>query len=142
MKNKLIKTNAMIATGNFRVLRRKRFLIVVACLWPLFLYASCRTGDFLLDRILSNEIVFYGQVLDLEGNPVPNAEVRYSALNSKNFDKVWTSGTSKKIMSTDQDGRFAIYDVGGSLFVNCGHPEYYGTGGHTESSQRKFGYGF
>ena len=96
----------------------------------------------LLDSILSNEIVFYGQVLDLEGNPIPNAEVRYSALNFQNFDKVWTSGTSKKAMFTDMDGRFAIHDVGGSLFVNCKHPEYYGTRGHAEPSQRKFSYGF
>ena len=135
----------MIETDMNLQVKKRVFLIIgaIAIVASLLLaLTSCISRSPLLNAILSNDIVFYGQVLDLEGNPVPNAEVRYSALNSKNFDKVWTSGTPKKIMSTDQDGRFAIHDVGGSLFVNCDHPEYYGTGDHAESSQRKFNYGF
>lgn len=96
----------------------------------------------LLDAILSNEIVFYGRVLDLEGNPVPNAEIEYSSLSSRNFDRVWTGGIGYKRLRADFDGRFEIHDVGGSLFVNCTHPGYYGTDDQAESSQRKFSYGF
>ena len=50
--------------------------------------ASCGYRSPLLNAILSNEIVFYGQVLDLEGNPVANAKISYSSLNSGNFDDV------------------------------------------------------
>ena len=95
----------------------------------------------LLNAILSNEIVFYGQVLDLEGNSVPNAEVKYSSLNSGNFDDVWTKGGSYKYTRTDENGCFEIFDTGGSLYVRCSHPEYYGSSG-PEGSKRKFNYGF
>ena len=108
----------------------------------LFLGVSCVGRPPLLNAILSNKIVFYGQVLDLEGDPVPNAEIEYSSLNSGNFDDVWTGGGGYKRLRTGLDGRFEIHDVGGSLFVNCKHPEYYGVRDHAESSQRKFGYGF
>ena len=104
--------------------------------------ASCGYRSPLLNAILSNKIVFYGQVLDLEGDPVPNAEIEYSSLSSRNFDRVWTGGIGYKRLRADFDGRFEIHDVGGSLFVNCTHPGYYGTDDQAESSQRKFSYGF
>ena len=82
----------------------------------------------LLSAILANDIVFYGQVLDLEGNPVPNAKISYSSLNSGNFDDVWTGGgPPNKIMYTDGNGYFEIHEIGGSLFVACEHQDYYGT---------------
>ena len=105
--------------------------------------ASCGYRSPLLNAILSNEIVFYGQVLDLEGNPVANAKISYSSLNSGNFDDVWTGGgPPNKIMYTDEKGCFEIHEIGGSLFVACEHQDYYGTHDHAEKSQRKFGYGF
>ena len=113
--------------------------IVAAAL--LLALTSCVSRSPLLDAILSNEIVFYGQVLDLEGNPVPNAEVKYSSLNSGNFDDVWTKGGSYKYTRTDENGCFEIFDTGGSLYVRCSHPEYYGSSG-PEGSKRKFNYGF
>ena len=97
---------------------------------------------FLLSTILSNDIVFYGQVLDLEGNPVPNAEVEYSSLNSANFGDVWVGGIPSKTMQADENGRFEIHETGGSLFVACEHQDYYSTYDHAEESRRKFGYGF
>ena len=102
-------------------------------------YAS----DSLLSRILSNDIVFYGQVLDFDGNPAPHAKVTYASLNSGNFDSVWTGGgPPDKVMHTDEFGRFEIHEVGGSLYVNCSHPDYYGNDDPKEGSTRKFGYGF
>ena len=91
----------------------------------LFLGVSCVGRPPLLNAILSNEIVFYGQVLDLEGNPIPNAEVKYSSLNSGNFDDVWTKGGSYKNLFTDSEGKFEIREIGGCLYVRCYHKDYY-----------------
>ena len=108
----------------------------------LFLGVSCVGRPPLLNAILSNEIVFYGQVLDLEGNPIPNAEVKYSSLNSGNFDDVWTKGGSYKNLFTDSEGKFEIREIGGCLYVRCYHKDYYACHNRAESSQRNFGYGF
>ncbi len=97
----------------------------------------------LLSRILSNDIVFYGRVLDLEGNPVPHAKITYASLSAANYDSVWTGGgPPDKVMHADENGYFEIHEVGGSLYVRCTHPDYYGNSNPQEGSQRKFGYGF
>lgn len=102
---------------------------------------NASSSSSLLDKILSNEIIFYGQVLDLEGNPVAHAKVEYASLSHANFDKVWTGGGGpNKILYADENGRFEIHEVGGSLYVQCSHPDYYSLG--NDISAQKFGYGF
>ena len=92
----------------------------------------------LLDRILANKIVFHGQVLDLDGNPVPNAKITYSGFSAAHYENAWTGGgPPDKIKHADENGRFEIRETGGSLYVKCTHPGYYGS----ESSAQKFGYG-
>ena len=125
--------------------KKRVFLIIgaIAIVSALLLaLTSCVGRSPLLNTILSNDIIFYGQVLDLEGNPVPNAEVKYSSLNSGNFDDVWTKGGSYKYTRTDENGCFEIFDTGGSLYVRCFHKDYYACHDCAESSQRNFGYGF
>lgn len=151
MKNKLTKTKEVVGTVlrcRFLEVRLGRrdlaFVLLLAgtILSVLCFCPSCSSKNFLLYRILSNDIVFYGQVLDLEGNPVPNAEVEYSSLNSVNFGDVWVGGIPSKTMQADENGRFEIHETGGSLFVACEHQDYYSTYDHAEESRRKFGYGF
>lgn len=107
-------------------------------------YVELKEADTtsLLSKILANKIVFHGQVLDLEGNPVPNAQITYSGFTAAHYENAWTGGgPPDKIKYADENGCFEIRETGGSLFVNCTHPEYYETRGHPEESQRKFGYG-
>lgn len=106
-------------------------------------YEAAKYKPSLLSRILSNDIVFYGRVLDLEGNPVPHAKITYASLSAADYDSVWTGGgPPDKVMHTDENGYFEIHEVGGSLYVRCTHPDYYGNSNPQEGSQRKFGYGF
>ena len=92
----------------------------------------------MLKKILRSDIVLYGKVLDQNDDPVPDAIVKYSALDIDGFAKVWDEGLSKKTISADQDGRFTIRGKGGSLNVYVSKEGYYrGTG----SSSRSFTYG-
>ena len=131
MKN---RKRIFVTTGLITIL----FLVLSALMLPL---TSC--NGQLLDRILANKIVFHGQVLDLDGNPVPNAKITYSGFSAAHYENAWTGGgPPNKIKHADENGRFEIRETGGSLFVNCTHPEYYETRDHPEESQRKFSYGF
>ena len=123
---------------------KKRKLVTIGLIVTLFLGLSAiifpltSCNGQLLDRILANKIVFHGQVLDLDGNPVPNAKITYSGFSAAHYENAWTGGgPPNKIKYADENGCFEIRETGGSLYVNCTHPEYYGS----ESSVQKFGYG-
>ena len=81
----------------------------------------------LLKAILNSKIVFYGQVLDQNNEPVPGAKIRYSALDEAGFAKVWNEGVPKKTIFADKDGRFDIVGKGGSLNVYVSREGYYKT---------------
>ena len=81
----------------------------------------------LLKAILNSKIVFYGQVLDRNDEPVAGAVIRYSALDEAGFGKVWNEGVPKKTIFADQDGRFEIQGKGGSLNVFVSREGYYKT---------------
>ena len=82
---------------------------------------------------LSTPITFYGKVVDQDGNPVPNALVRYSLL-----DKFNASGSGGGT-STDKFGNIEISGVRGAVLgVNVSKNGYYQI--HDVSNQR-FAYG-
>ena len=72
-----------------------------------------RDGSPLLDRLLANKIVFHGQVLDLDGNPVPNAKITYSGFSAAHYENAWTGGgPPNKIKHADENGCFEIRETG------------------------------
>jgi hypothetical protein len=84
-----------------------------------------------LARIMSHSIEFYGKVVDLEGNPVTNAEVTYSA-----FNRFFENSKAQTTIS-DAEGYFAINDIkGGSIYVRVAKDGYY----KIKESERSFGY--
>jgi len=95
--------------------------------------------DPLLRSILGTKIEFYGQVLDLEDQPVAGAKIRYGALNAANFAKVWEEGVPKVVLTADKEGRFSIRAKGGSLTVYASKEGYYKLVGQSSGD---FGYGF
>ena len=92
----------------------------------------------LLKRILNSEIVFYGQVLDRNDEPVAGATVKFSMLGVKEFAQAWEGGGDYQYVDTDQNGRFEIRGKGGTLYVSASHPDYYGI---TDQSNGSFTYG-
>ena len=123
---------------------KKRKLVTIGLIVTLFLGLSAiifpltSCNGQLLDRILANKIVFHGQVLDLDGNPVPNAKITYSGFSAAHYENAWTGGgLPDKIKHADENGCIEIRETGGSLYVKCTHLGYYGS----ESSAQKFGYG-
>lgn len=88
-------------------------------------------GIAALARIMNYPIKFYGRVVDLEGNPVINADVKYSAFNS------FFEETNTQTSNSDEKGYFAISDIqGGSLYVRVAKEGYY----QIEESKGHFGY--
>jgi hypothetical protein len=63
-------------------------------------------------------ILFYGKVVDQNGNPIPDAEVEYSGNNIP-----W-GGAARQQMKTDAKGEFRIISVGISLSVNVSKENY------------------
>lgn len=73
-----------------------------------------------VSNALDAPIVFYGKVIDQHGNPVPNAVVRYTAL-----DKFAGAGSNYKGLS-DESGIFGIVDINGArLSVSVRKNGYY-----------------
>lgn len=84
-----------------------------------------------LARIMNYPIKFYGRVVDLEGNPVINADVNYSAFNS------FFEDSEAQTTNSDKEGYFSINDIqGGSLYVRVAKEGYY----QIEESKKNFGY--
>jgi hypothetical protein len=76
-------------------------------------------------------IVFYGKVVDENGAPVDEAEIRYSAFNR------FFQDSKKQVTHSDGSGSFSIRDItGGTLFVSVNKDGYY----QTKESQKDFGY--
>lgn len=63
-------------------------------------------------------ILFYGKVVDQNGNPIPDAEVEYSGNNIP-----W-GGAARQQMKTDAKGEFRITSSGLSLSVNVSKENY------------------
>lgn len=63
-------------------------------------------------------ILFYGKVVDQNGNPVPDAEVEYSGNNIP-----W-GGAARRHIKTDANGEFRITSTGISLSVNVSKENY------------------
>jgi len=98
---------------------KKRKLVTIGLIVTLFLGLSAiifpltSCNGQLLDRILANKIVFHGQVLDLDGNPVPNAKITYSGFSAAHYENAWTGGgPPDKIKYADENGRFEIRETG------------------------------
>ena len=133
-KNKLTKTKVETAIGEYkmRFIRKIVFLFFAGTLTGILSFCvSCGTGTPLLDRILANKIVFHGQVLDLDGNPVPNAKITYSGFSAAHYENAWTGGGPPyKIKYADENGCFEIRETGFAFdaLVNpklaSQHPEY------------------
>lgn len=71
-------------------------------------------------QLLNTPITFYGKVVDEKGNPIPRAEVLYTAL-----DKFWKDGTKYKSVSDDK-GLFTLSGIkGGALYVSVEKEDYY-----------------
>lgn len=86
-----------------------------------------------VEKIFDAPIAFYGRVVDQNGDPVPDAEVGYTAADAFNASGSQYTGKS------DAEGYFQIARIkGGGLLVGVGKQGYYPVDG--ESSQ-KFGYG-
>jgi len=101
-------------TIRFLLINLKIALIFAGTLTGILSFCvSCGTGTPLLDRILANKIVFHGQVLDLDGNPVPNAKITYSGFSAAHYENAWTGGgPPDKIKYADENGRFEIRETG------------------------------
>ena len=63
-------------------------------------------------------ILFYGKVVDQNGNPVPDAQVEYSG------NSIPWGGAARKQMKTDTNGEFRITSTGISLSVNISKENY------------------
>ena len=63
-------------------------------------------------------ILFYGKVVDQNGNPVPDAEVEFSGNNIP-----W-GGAARQQIKTDANGEFRITSTGISLSVNVSKENY------------------
>jgi hypothetical protein len=71
-------------------------------------------------QLLKTPITFYGKVVDEKGNPIPRAEISYTAL-----DKFWKDGTKYKSVSDDK-GLFTLTGIkGGALYVSVEKEGYY-----------------
>ena len=79
----------------------------------------------LLKAILNSKIVFYGQVLDQNDEPVIGATVKFSMLGVKEFAQVWEGAGNYRYVDTDQNGRFEIRGKGGTLYASAYHDDYY-----------------
>ena len=91
----------------------------------------------LLKAILNSKIVFYGQVLDRNDEPVAGATVKFSMLGAKEFSQVWEGAGNYRYVDTDQNGRFEIRGKGGTLYASAYHDGYY----RTAESGDSFTYG-
>jgi hypothetical protein len=63
-------------------------------------------------------ILFYGKVVDQNGNPVPDAQVEYSG------NSIPWGGAARQQMKTDANGEFRITSTGISLSVNVSKENY------------------
>ena len=97
-----------------RLIKKIGFVCIAGTLTGILSFCvSCGTGTPLLDRILANKIVFHGQVLDLDGNPVPNAKITYSGFSAAHYENAWTGGgPPDKIKYADENGCFEIRETG------------------------------
>lgn len=82
--------------------------------------------------VLNTSIHFYGQVVDQNGKPVPNAKVGYGLV-----DKFNESGTNGHT-TADENGNFEINASGGAIGVTVSKEGYYYI---KDSSYQKFAYG-
>jgi len=82
-----------------------------------------------LARVFGQSIEFYGRVVDLEGNPVANAKITYSAFNR------FFENSPAQTTVTDKKGYFRINDIqGGNIYVRVSKDGYY----KIEESERRF----
>jgi len=82
------------------------------------------------DLLLATPIIFYGKVVDTQGNPIAGVTASISAA-----DHVW-EGSSKYEKITGNDGLFSIATHGLGLVVNVSKEGYY----RMEQSGGVFGY--
>jgi hypothetical protein len=71
--------------------------------------------------IFLRSLVFYGEVVDEENAPVPDAKVRFSLMNNPNPNGAGTHGETV----SDGDGRFVINGRGMGIYVEVSKPGYY-----------------
>lgn len=87
----------------------------------------------LIEKVFDTPIAFYGRVVDQNGDPVPDAEVGYTAADAFNASGSQYTGKS------DAAGYFYIAGIkGGGLLVGVGKEGYYPIVG---KSSQNFGYG-
>lgn len=87
----------------------------------------------MIEKLFDAPIAFYGRVVDQNGNPVPDAEVGYTAADAFNASGSQFTGKS------DAAGYFRIAGIkGGGLLVGVGKEGYYPLEG---KSSQNFGYG-
>lgn len=80
--------------------------------------SSESTGAIAFTAAHLTPILFYGKVVDQNGNPIPDAEVEYSGNNIP-----W-GGAARQQMKTDAKGEFRITSTGISLSVNVSKENY------------------
>lgn len=79
-------------------------------------------------QICGQRVLFHGIVLDQHNLPVEGAKVEYVLMNFENFLRISASkGTKKRFLKTDENGRFSISGIGGSLSCFVSHLDYYRT---------------
>jgi len=87
----------------------------------------------MLKNTFETPISFWGKVIDEEGKPVPNADVKFMAV-----DKPMSDQGTKYDTTSDTGGLFSISGIkGAGLYVQVAKEGYQGT----EGSGRLFGYG-
>ena len=87
----------------------------------------------MIEKIFDTPIAFYGRVVDQNGDPVPDADVGYTAADRFNASGSQYTGKS------DAAGYFQITRIkGGGLLVGVGKHGYYPVEG---KSSQNFGYG-
>lgn len=93
------------------------------------------SGGLTLDKFLNKlniaiqmPVEVHGQVLDLDGAPIPNAKINYSLENKINKSGAGFSplkSTRMKPLTTDEEGRFHITGKGASTYIQAYKDGYY-----------------